>query len=82
MILVIREDGKALNLDTFETFADKKTPTGPTHLQVGKRESGPTYLVEDYSLQDLIDYCSGRFGAVQIIRRNWRPWQTSDARQS
>lgn len=76
MILVIRNDGKALNLDAFEQFVDKKSTTGPTHLHVSKN-IGQTYLVENYSVQDMVDDSMGRMGTI-IIRRYWREWRTSD----
>ena len=73
MILVIRDNGKALNLEQADKLDDSVSPTGPTNLVV--EMGGTLYLVENYSVQELVDHCSGRFGCVQVIRRYWRPFK-------
>ena len=71
MILVIRPDGEALNLTSAVRFRDLVTPTGPTHLVVKTATEG-NMIVENFSVQELVEQSSGRWGPI-VFRRYWRP---------
>lgn len=69
MILIIKENGEALNLSSVEKLYDMNSVTGSTKLGV-LTTVGNTVVIDNFSLQDLVDHTSGRMGTM-VIRRHW-----------
>ncbi len=70
MILVIRHDGKILNLSAAKVLAPMRRTNHPEDLSVEYLDSS-RYIVEDLNLQYVLDHSAGRIGPV-IFRRFFR----------
>lgn len=70
MILVVRRDGKTLNLSAAKLLGPHKSHDYPEGLCVEFADSSK-YIIDNLSLQDFIDQTAGRIGPV-IFRRYFR----------